>query len=105
MNGRKGIYEPTISFLPFNGLGVLASKELMHSEYMFSARTEKGPVTPRIVRGWIENLSRHNEQSVSPLYLDEVTDSRVVRLEDDYHAFLRHATKIVLDLQAKYHSA
>jgi hypothetical protein len=23
---------------------------------MFSARTEKGPVTPRIVRGWIENL-------------------------------------------------
>lgn len=24
---------------------------------MFSARTEKGPVTPRIVSGWIENLS------------------------------------------------
>ncbi len=23
---------------------------------MFSARTEKGPVTPRIVNGWIENL-------------------------------------------------
>jgi hypothetical protein len=23
---------------------------------MFSAKTEKGPVTPRIVRGWIENL-------------------------------------------------
>ena len=23
---------------------------------MFSARTENGPVTPRIVRGWAENL-------------------------------------------------
>lgn len=23
---------------------------------MFSAKTEKGPVTPRMVRGWIENL-------------------------------------------------
>ena len=88
MNGRKGIYGPTISFLPFKRLGVLASKELMHSEYTFSARTEKGPVTPRIVRGWIENLSRHNEQSVPPLCLHEAVDSRVLRLEDDYHAFL-----------------
>ena len=77
----------------------------MHSEYIFSARTEKGPVTPRIVRGWIENLSRHNEQSVPPFYLDEFTDSRVVTLEDDYHAFLWHATRMILDLQAEYHSA
>jgi hypothetical protein len=25
-------------------------------EYMFSARMEKGPVTPSIVKGWMENL-------------------------------------------------
>lgn len=28
---------------------------------MFSASTEKGPVTPRIVKGWIENLRVHTQ--------------------------------------------
>ena len=27
------------------------------SEYIFSARTENGPVTPRIVKGWMEKLT------------------------------------------------
>ena len=33
-------------------------KESLHREYMFSASTEKGPVTPRIVRGWIERTEK-----------------------------------------------
>ena len=38
--------------------GILTLKEVSQSENMFSARIEKGPVTPRIVKGWIENLER-----------------------------------------------
>ena len=34
----------------------LTLKELIHNENIFSASTENGPVTPRIVRGWIDNL-------------------------------------------------
>jgi hypothetical protein len=36
--------------------GTLTPKESMHNVYMFSASTEKGPVTPSIVRGCIESL-------------------------------------------------
>jgi len=36
--------------------GTLTPKESMHNVYMFSASTEKGPVTPNIVRGCIESL-------------------------------------------------
>lgn len=36
--------------------GTLTPNESMHSVYMFSARTEKGPVTPNIVSGCIESL-------------------------------------------------
>ena len=32
---------------------------------MFSAKTENGPVTPRMVRGWIENLSKPGGQKMS----------------------------------------
>jgi len=28
-------------------------KDVTHNEYMFSARMEKGPVTPSMVRGWM----------------------------------------------------
>lgn len=28
----------------------------MHSLYIVSARTENGPVTPRMVKGWLERL-------------------------------------------------
>ena len=36
--------------------GVRTSNDNVHKEYMFSARTENGPVTPSMVRGWMENL-------------------------------------------------
>ena len=38
--------------------GVLTLKEVSQRENIFSARIEKGPVTPKIVNGWIENLEK-----------------------------------------------
>ena len=35
---------------------LLTPKESVHREYIVSARTEKGPVTPKMVSGWMENL-------------------------------------------------
>ena len=38
--------------------GILTLKEVSQRENIFSARIEKGPVTPKIVNGWIENLEK-----------------------------------------------
>jgi len=35
-------------------------KEVSQRENIFSARIEKGPVTPRIVNGWTENLEKYD---------------------------------------------
>jgi hypothetical protein len=40
-------------------------KLVEQSEYMFSARIEKGPVTPKIVNGWIEKLFSVNVMLIS----------------------------------------
>ena len=45
-------------------MGVLTSNERVHKEYIFSARTENGPVTPSMVRGWMENLRMTRSQTL-----------------------------------------
>ena len=45
-----------LSEKPFAGRFGHTWKESAHNVYTYSARTEKGPVTPRIVSGWIEKL-------------------------------------------------
>jgi hypothetical protein len=47
-----------MSVLACISAAILTEKLFAHNSYMFSARTEKGPVTPRMVRGWIEKLDR-----------------------------------------------
>ena len=54
----------------------LTSKEPTHREYMFSARTENGPVTPRIVKGCTEKLHRHKSRNC--VILEDVSIARKV---------------------------
>jgi len=57
MNGRNCIYMKSFSRVSNTTLAaVLTPKVSVHKEYIVSAKTEKGPVTPNMVSGWFENL-------------------------------------------------
>lgn len=58
-------------------------KEFTESSWIFSASTEKGPVTPTMVRGWIENLKGCEYDDVQyledmPTYTEKMIPQRPV---------------------------
>ena len=58
MKGKNGIFKGQYQArrTTQREIALITLKLSLHRLYMFSARTEKGPVTPTIVNGWIENL-------------------------------------------------
>ena len=55
MGGKVSV---VVSRNRYENEGIFTLKEVSQRENIFSASIENGPVTPRIVNGWIENLEK-----------------------------------------------